>query len=220
MQSIFRVVEQLKSATEKVQTKIVEINRTIHKFNQNSLLDMQNLYLSFQISLLTNEKEYYANLVRLIEEKLYTDLVRIYEKILMLITSLETLDIEHDEEKNNIIQGVRKTQRTDQISCSEVINLASCSLSNLELVKRFIDLFEEYIRKLTSEHKRDNIHCANLTLTLNMRKKHIEVEHQKYHAQLHDLIAYFIGCTQSVSKQLEHQTLLAFLTARNEETSA
>lgn len=79
---------------------------------------MQNLYLSFQISLLTNEKEYYANLVRLIEEKLYTDLVRIYEKILMLITSLETLDIEHDEEKNNIIQGVRKTQRTDQILCS------------------------------------------------------------------------------------------------------
>lgn len=56
--------------------------------------------------------------MRLIEEKLYTDLVRIYEKILMLITSLETLDIEHDEEKNNIIQGVRKTQRTDQISCS------------------------------------------------------------------------------------------------------
>ena len=217
MESIFRVIAQLRTCTEKVQTKIVEISKKIHKFNQNSLLDIDNLYLSFQIALLTNEKAYYSKMVQLIEEKLYNDLVRIYEKIMMLITSLETLDIEHDEEKNNIIQSVCKVQRTNSISCTEVINLASCSLSNLQLVKRFIDLIEAYTQKLETEHQRENIHCANLTLTLHMRKRHIEVEHHKYQEQLKDLVTYFIDCTEAICKQLQHQDVLAFLTTREEK---
>jgi len=217
VETIFRVVDQLKSATEKVQTKIVGISKKIHQFNQNALLDIDSLYLSFQIALLTNERTYYTEMVRLLEGKLYNDLGRIYDKILMLITSLETLDIEHDEEKNNIIQGVRKTQRTDKISCSEVINLAACSYSNLELVKRFTDLFEAYIQKLETEHRRENIHCATLTLTLNMRKKHIEIEHQKFLEQLEGLIKYFVDCTATISKQLDHQELLVFLTNKDGE---
>ena len=213
VENIFRVVEQLKSSAERVQNKIVEINKKIHKFNQNALLDADNLYLSFQISLLVNEKTYYSEVGRLIEEKLYNDLVRIHEKILMLITSLETLDIDHDEEKNNIMQGVRKTQTAGAVTCAEVINLVSCSLSNLELVKRFTELFNVYIERLETERRQENIHCANLTLTLNMKKKHIEIEHEKYQEQLNDLIAYFVACTDSIARQLEHRIFLLFLTS-------
>lgn len=211
IESIFRVVDQLKSTAERIQTKVVDVSKKVHKFKQNALLDADCLYLSFQMALLNNEKTYYTGLAKLIEDKIYSDLVRIYEKILMLITSLETLDIEHDEEKNNIIQGVRKTQRVEIISCPDVINLASCSVSNLELVKRFIELFKLYIQKLETENRRENIHCANLTLTLSMRKRHIEVEYQKYREQLQDLFAYFGDCTAAISKQLGHQEGLLFL---------
>lgn len=212
IESIFRVIEQLRTTSENVQTKIVDISRRMHKFNQNALLDTDSMYLSFQIALLNNQKRYYSDLVQLIEEKLYADLVNIHDKILMLLTSLEGLDIEHDEEKNNIIQSVRKAPRTNAVTCTEVITLVSCSMANLDLVKRFTELFESYIARLTTENRRDNIHCANLTLTLSMRKKHIEVEYSKYHEQVGDLVAYFIDCTAAIEKQLERQDFLAFLT--------
>ena len=108
---------------------------------------------------------------------------------------------------------MRKTQRGDSISCADVLNLASCSIANLELVKRFTVLFEAYIDGLETERRRENIHCANLTLTLSMRKRHIEVEHEKYCQQVCDLVSYFVQCTEAVSKQLEHRFLLQFLTS-------
>lgn len=215
VEHIFKVIDKLKSTIERVQTKIVEINKKIHKFNQNSLLDTDNLYLSFQISLLNNEKIYYSEIMKLVEDKMFFDMVHIYEKILMLITSLETLDIDHDEEKNNIIIGVRKFQHTDTISCGELMNIVSCSNSNLELVKRFIDLFDDYIKKLEIEHKQENIHCANLTVTLSIRKRHIEVEYLKYKQQLEDLLTYFVDCTKYISDQLDKQQLINFLTHKN-----
>lgn len=218
VEHIFKVIDKLKGTIEKVQTKIIDINKKIHKFNQNSLLDTDNLYLSFQISLLNNEKSYYSEMMKLVEDKMFFDMVHIYEKILMLITSLETLDIEHDEEKNNIIIGVRKFQHTDVISCSEVMNLVSCSNSNLELVKRFIDLFEDYIKKLEIEHKQENIHCANMTVSLNIRKRHIEVEYLRYKQQLEDLLTYFVDCTKYISDQLDKQELINFLTHKNGTT--
>lgn len=216
-ESIFKAVDRMKATVEKVQTKIVDINKKIHKFNQNALLDTDRLYLSFQIALLTNEKSYYTEMIALVEGKLFADMKLIYEKILMLITSLETLDIEHDEEKNNIILGVRKVQRSDTMACAELINLLACSLSNLDLVRRFTDLFGDYIKKLETEHKQENIHCANLTVTLTNRKGHIEIEHRKYTQQVEDLMAYFVACTQNISNQLDHQELLHFLTQRHEQ---
>ena len=153
--------------------------------------------------------------MKLVENKMFSDMVHIYEKIHMLITSLETLDIDHDEEKNNIIIGVRKFQHTDTISCTEVMNLVSCSHSNLGLVKRFIDLFDDYIKKLETEHKQENIHCTNLTVSLNIRKRHIEVEYLKYKQQLEDLIVYFVDCTKCISEQLDKQELINFLTHKN-----
>ena len=216
IESVFSVVDQLQSVTEKVQTKIVDISKKIHAFKRNPLLDIDSVYLPFQIALLTNEKSYYGEMRRLLEKQMYNDLGRIYGKVLMLITSLETLDIDNEEEKNNIIRGVRKALRTEKVSCAEVINLASCSGSNLELVKRFTDLFEVYIQKLETENRRENIHCATISLTLKMRKKHIEVEYQKYQEELNDLVAYFLKCSASISAQLEHQDLLAFLISREE----
>ena len=215
VEEIFAVLDQLKAASEKVQTKIVDINKTIHRYNQNALLDLDNLYLTFQIALLNNEKKYYGSMARLVQDKLYNDLVRIYEKILMLLTSLEILDIDNSEEINNIITSVRKAQRSEVITSTEVMNLAACSSSNLDLVKRFIDLFDAYIRRLEVEHRQENIHCANLTVTLKIRKQHIEVEHAKYQSQLNDLFAYFVECTRKIRKQLEHQDVLFFLTAKN-----
>ena len=215
VEHIFKMIDKLKSTIERVQSKIVEINKKIHKFNQNSLLDTDNLYLSFQISLLNNEKVYYSEIMKLVEDKIFSDMVHIYEKILMLITSLETLDIDHDEEKNNIIIGVRKFSHTDVISSSELTNLVSCSNSNLELVKRFIDLFSDYIKNMEIEHKRDNIHCANLTVSLSIRKRHIEVEYLRYKQQLEDLMTYFVECTTYISDQLDKQQLINFLTYKN-----
>ena len=215
VESIFRVIDKLKATVEKVQSKIVEINKKVYQFKQNSLLDTNNVDLSFQIALLNNEKMYYGEVMRVIETKLFSELSSIYEKILMLITSRETLDIEHDEEKNNIIQNVRKFVRPDAISCAEVISLASCSVTNLDLINKFVALFDEYIKRLQTEHKQQNIHCANLTVSLTNRKSHIEVEHRKYSQQLDDLINYFVECSKSIAKQLEHQELLHFLTHRN-----
>ena len=213
---IFSMIEKLRANIEKIQRKIIDINKVIHKFKQNKLLNENNSYLTFQIKLLTNEKTYYENMKNIILEKLFGDMLHIYEKILMLLTSLENLDIEHEEEKNNIINRIQTFKREETIECSGAMSLASATVCNLQLINRFVEIFTNYISRLEKESNIDNIHCNNLTTNLVNRKNHIHLEYSKFRDQLDELISYFLKCSNYVTSQLDKQELINFLVEKND----
>ena len=215
IEQIFSMIEKLRANIEKIQKKIIDINKVIVKFKLNKLLDENNSYLTFQIKLLTNEKTYYETMKNIILEKMFGDMLNIYGRILMLLTSLENLDIEHEEEKNNIIDKIQTYKREDKIDCSNTMSLASATVGNLQLINRFIEIFNDYITKLDKESNLDNIHCNNLTTNLVNRKSHIHLEYTRFSNQLDELVGYFLKCSNYVTSQLDKQELINFLVEKN-----
>ena len=74
IEQIFVMIVTLRTNIEKIQAKIKEINKVILKFKQNKLLNTEDLYLTFQITLLTNEKVYYDTIMTTILEKMYKNM--------------------------------------------------------------------------------------------------------------------------------------------------
>lgn len=211
IEKIFSMIEKVKKNIEKIQSKIINLNKVIAKFKQNKLLHEKHSYLVFQVKLLTNERTYYQSIKDTILNKMFTDIYHIYEKILMLISSVETLDIEHEEEKNNIINNIQVFKKDEPISCSSAISLSSATVGNLELVNDFVNIFEDYIQKIDKQNIANNMHCNNLTTNLKTRNEHIKLEYIRFRDQLNELVSYFVKCSGFVTSQLDKQELINFL---------
>ena len=211
---IFAVMNVLSDKSEAVQKKMIDIRKIVLKFQENKTLTLHqtNSYLQFQRDLLCNEKSYYDNMKGILLEKMSKEMIEIYDYIIMILTSLENLEIEHEEDKHNIIKKMVIFKNLETIDCSNIIQLINATVNNLELIHQFIELFNSYIEETSRRNSIDNIHCNNFNSTLYNKKNHITLEYNKYCEQLRDLIDYFLGCSEAIEKQ----KLLEFLVDKNE----
>lgn len=213
IKTIFSTVNNLEGTVERINKKIINVKQVIQKFenNKNLSLDQTNSYLTFQINLLSNEKNYYSSLKNIILDKLYNEILEIYNYVTMILTSIENLEIEHQEDKHNIIKKIIIYTKEDTIDCGHMLMLINITINNIGLIKSFVDLFEDYIQKTFKQAEEDNIHCNNFSSILENKKNHIFLEYQKYNTQLEELIKYFVDCTNYIEKQ----EIINFLIGKN-----
>ena len=202
IKKIFNTINNLENVVENINKKIINVKQVIHKFenNRNLTLDQTNSYLNFQINLLNNEKNYYTSLKHIIVEKLYSEVLEIYNYVTMVLTSIEHLEIEHQEDKHNINKKIIIYTKEDTIDCGHMLMLINITNNNINLIKDFVNLFESYIQKTFQQASEDNIHCNNFSSTLENKKNHIFLEYQKYDSQLEELIKYFVDCVEYIEK--------------------
>ena len=203
IKKIFNTINNLENVVENINKKIINVKQVIHKFenNRNLTLDQTNSYLNFQINLLNNEKNYYTSLKNIIVEKLYSEVLEIYNYVTMVLTSIEHLEIEHQEDKHNINKRITIYTKEDTIDCGHMLMLINITNNNINLIKDFVNLFESYIQKTFQQASEENIHCNNFSSTLENKKNHIFLEYQKYDSQLEELIKYFVDCVEYIEKQ-------------------
>lgn len=214
---IFNSVGILKDNIEKMQKKMIDIKKVFIRFKDNKTLTLHqtNSYLKFQMELLENEKRYHENMKNIILDKMSKEMLEIYNYIIMILTSLENLEIEHDEDKHNLINKIITFKKVDQIDCSSIIQLINATVNNLELIYQFIQLFGEYIDQTTKRNSLENIHCNSFSSTLANKKNHISLEYMKYCDQITELIDYFLLCSDSIDKQMSQQQIINFLVEKN-----
>lgn len=203
---------------DKIDRKIEFITRIYYKLSYNATLDSTdtNSYLKFQIELLNIEKNYYGGLRKGIKTKFVTELYSISESILMLLGSIENINMDSNEEKNNILKKISKLKKSNDLETSSIIENVNSTLSNLELIKEFVNSFDKFINETIQKNKKENIHCNNFRLNLENKKQHILLEYNKFYGKLEELIGYFVECTNELKVQLKHQKLLSFLTNKEE----
>ena len=203
IKKVFNTIGKLETKVDNINKKIIEIKQVIQKFvtNKTFALDQTNSYLSFQINLLTNEKNYYSSLKNIIVDKLYNEVLNIYNYVTMVLSSIENLEIEHQEDKHNINKKIIIYNKEDIIDCGHMLMLINITVNNIELIKSFVDLFEDYIRTFFEKTLEDNIHCNNFNSTLENKKNHIMLEYKKYSEQLEELIKYFVECINYIDNQ-------------------
>ena len=109
------------------------------------------------------------------------------------------------------MQCVSNFKPSSKIECEEVISLSSATMENLQIVQKFLNLFDKYINQVNRRNRDNNLHCASLISTLVNRKDHINAEYTKFSNQMDDIIGYFLSCSMHVSAQLDAQELINFL---------
>ena len=211
---ILSSIRKIEIFIEKIKNKIAEINEIYIKFefNKNLAFTKTNSYLKFQVELLKNEKAYYTKVKKKITAKLSAEIYEISEYIILILISMENLDINRREEIKQVMGKIINISKKEIYNNSQMVELVISTNHNIELVSDFIQLFDSFIDSLDTISKQKNLHCKTLRLTLTNKKNHIKIEYEKYHEQLKETLNYFVGCSDAISYQIENNKLLTFIT--------
>lgn len=209
---ILSSIRKIEIFIEKIKNKIAEINDIYieFEFNKNLAFSKTNSYLKFQVDLLNNEKSYYSKVKKNIVRKLSTELYEISEYIIIILISMENLDIKKREEITQIMSKIIKIKKKDKYNSSELVEMVNSTNHNIQLVSDFLKLFDNYVDSLDSISKQKNFHCKTLKLSLLNKKNHIVIEYNKYCDQMKETLNYFVGCSDAISFQIDNNKLLSF----------
>jgi hypothetical protein len=219
-ENISTQIKEINKTMKMIEETIISIDKKIEKinniymsygYNKNLNLNKTNTYLKFQIDLLNNEKNYYNNLKKLTVKKFLNDLSDISENIIIILVSINDLDIGFDEEKKVIFKKISKFVKQKELNDVKIIELINVTFNNLKLIGDLLKIFEKYIHSNEEQNIKNNIHSRNFKINLVIKKEHYELEYSKYSQQLSELINYFYELCQSIENQRSNQEILNFV---------
>jgi hypothetical protein len=181
-----------------------------YEYNKNLNLNNTNSYLKFQVDLLNNEKKYYTNIKNFLIKKFIDELYNLSENVIIILTTMNSLDINLSDEKKKIFDKILKFKKQKNINSIKIIETVNIITNNLKLIKNFIDLFDTYIVNNESINTKNNIHINNFKINLISKKQHYELEYVKCLQQFNELVNYFNRLSQSIDKQQQNQDILKF----------
>jgi hypothetical protein len=209
---IFLTSEMMDIKINQITKKIEDINTIYinYEFNKNLKLKLTTSYLKFQVDILLHEKKYYKKIKTIFIKKFVEELYNISEFIILILISLDNLDINKDSEKKAIMNKILRLNKMKKMDNGKISELINITLNNLRLTHNFIKLFEDFIVESENENIRKNFHTKNFRVNLMNKKRHIEAEYIKYCEQLIELVEYFFNFSERIDKQLDKQELLQF----------
>lgn len=188
-----------------------------YEYNKNLNLNNTNSYLKFQVDLLNNEKKYYTNIKSFLIKKFIDELYNLSENVIIILTTMNTLDINLSDEKKKIFDKILKFKEQKNINSIKIIETVKIITNNLKLIKNFINLFDTYIVNNESMSTKNNIHINNFKINLISKKQHYELEYVKCLQQFNELVNYFNRLSQSIDKQ--NQDILKFFINNSDNNS-
>lgn len=212
LNKILKTMDKLDINIEKINKKIKDINTVYMKFEFNKSLPLNktNTYLKFQVDLLHTEKKYYKSIKKVVLNKISNDIFEIAESTILILLSLENIKIYKEDEIKNIMKKAVKINKNKFINFNNILVLINSTVKNLQLIGNFINLIDNYIKEVTDNSLKNNIHTTNFSVSLSNKKNHIKLEYEKYCEQLNELLQYFLNCSNSILLQLNKQELFKF----------
>ena len=210
-------INNLTDILNNIEKNIQTINNIYmnYEYNKNLNLNQTNTYLKFQVDLLNNEKIYCTNIKNLLLKKFTTEIYNLSENIIIILTTMNDLDIGFKEDKKKIFNEILKCKKQKEVNNVKIVETINITLNNLKQIKKFIDLFEKFIIKNEEENIKNNIHINSFKINLMIKKQQFELEYNKCLEQFKELINYFDKFCSAINKQQENQDILNFFNNNN-----
>ena len=209
-----KIITNLQSLSNNIsllKNKIILINNINSKLEKNKILKQEtNNNLNFQCDILKNEYSYYTHIYNIILAKYSKDLYELSDYILIILISLNKLEIDNVEKKQIIFNKIIYTKYITKPTSGKLKEIIVNIINNLKVVDEFIKLFNNYISKLKSDNNKKNLHSNNFELNIKYKKENIVLEYNKYCDKFIKIIDYFMECSNSVIDQIETSKLLKF----------
>ena len=208
---IIENLQKLNTNINLLKTKISQLSKVNTTLEKNKILKIENNNnIIFQSVILKNEFNYYRNIYNIILEKYSRDLYELTEYIIVVLISLNKLEIQNKHEKKIIFNKIIYTGPIDTISSGKLKEIIHNIINNLKVVDDYIKLFNTYIKTLSETNSVKNIHNNTFELNVKYKKEAIIVEYNKYCDKFMKTIFYFKECSDSVISQIETSQLLNF----------
>lgn len=210
-QHIIINLQKLNTNISILKKKIFQLNKINTKLEKNKILKIENSNnILFQSTILKNEYSYYSNIYNIILDKYSRELYELTEYILIILISLNKLEIDNKVSKKTIFNKIIYTTQITDISSGKLKEIINNIINNLKVVDEFIKLFDTYITTLSENNKQKNIHNSSFELNIKYKKESIVVEYNKYCDKFIKTTQYFTECSDSVVNQIENSQLLNF----------
>ena len=209
----------LNNNISQIKKKINNINKIYQRLGKNKVLVQENSNnkLLFQNNILKNEYTYYKNIYDQILDKYSKEIYELSEYVLIIIISLNKIEIDNQAAKNNIFSKIIYTRKLNHISFGILNEIINNIINNLKLVDEFLKLFDNYLQNLSKRNTQENIHNNTFELTAKYKKENILLEYNKYCDKFIKVIDYYKECSDSVINQIETSKLLKFFLRLKDE---
>ena len=208
---IIENIETLNNKISLIKKKILTINNVNQKLEKNKILKQDvNSNLAFQSLMLKNELTYYLNIYNFTKTKYSKELTELSEYILIILVSLNKLEIGNEEKKKEIFNQIIYAKKSQNKTFGDLKDIFNNIINNLKLVHKFIKLFDEYITHLKTQNNNKNLHSNNFEININYKKEIVNIEYNKYCVKFENTIKYFLECTDNIKDQIENSNLLKF----------
>ena len=202
----------LEKNINKINNKILQINSIYKKIEGNKILvcEQEHSYLYFQLKMLKNEINYYKNVYNFIINKYYYELYEVSSCIIIILVSLNKLEIDNTENKKNIYNKLINIKKEQIINYGKITELVNITINNIKLINEFIIIFNNYVDNIIKSNTKDNIHNSSFELTIENKKSYITIQYSNICSKFNKIIKYFMKCSDSVYKQIESSNHLKF----------
>tara|TARA_A100001388_G_C28739970_1_gene486287 strand:- start:317 stop:1030 length:714 start_codon:yes stop_codon:yes gene_type:complete len=212
MNEIDENMQTLDNFEEDINIKESDITSLITKLKKKNFLDLEDSLtnLSFQQSILRNEKQYATGLRKIFLEKIYNDMYSLAENILMFVGSIDTIEFEDNKDKK--VQKIANIKNItyENLNIKNLSNLVNSVNNNLCIIKNNIDNFEKYIDETNKTITDNNFHCKMFKTNLMNQRQHIIIEYNKFVNQLNKIVEYYLDFSKHISDQLSSQKIIDF----------
>ena len=128
----------------------------------------------------------------------------------MILRSLNKLEIDSDEDKNNICNKIIQIKKTKIISYGKLNEIINSCINNLKLIDEYVIIFDKFINKTINSNTLDNIHNTTYEINIKNKKETIILEYNKYYEKFIKINEYFKDCSGCVIDQIDNSNLLKF----------
>ena len=210
--TIIKNLSYLETIIHKINKKNLKINSIYQKIDNNKILicDQQQSYLFFQLKILKNEANYYRNIYNFIIHKYYYELYALSENIIIIIISLNKLEIDSKENKQNIFNKLITIKKEQTINYGKITELVNITINNIKLVSDYLLIFKNYLDNLIKSNTKDNIHNNTFELTIENKKCTITIQYNNICSKFNKIIKYFLECSDSIYNQIKSSKYLIF----------
>jgi hypothetical protein len=210
LEAIEKHLSTLDAKLKETDTKVDELNKLVANLMKNKTINLDDTckILNFQLEILTNERTYVQNLKNIFLSRFQKDVYEIGEKIMVVATSINSIQFEEEELNRNKTQKkvVPVKKQTNSLETKSIYSNVDSIFNNLNIIKdtvayldNCLDYVNQNITDQISSESIANTHSSNLKL----KRDYIYVEFKQHYDAFKSRVNYFAELIDSLIKKMK-----------------
>lgn len=211
LETIEKHLLSLDTMIKEIDAKTDELNKLVANLMKNKSINLDDTckILNFQNEIITNERTYVQCLKNIFLSRFQKDMYEIGEKIMIVATSINSIQFEEEELNRNKTQKKVipvKKQTTQSLETKSIYTNVDSIFNNLNIIKEtvtYLDNCLEYVNQnITDQISSESIantHSSNLKL----KRDYINVEFKQHYDAFKSRVNYFAELIDSLIKKMK-----------------